>query len=113
MTFAALVQIQPVLYLAGPMTGLVAYNYPRFAQAADTLRKAGYTVLSPHENDLNPETASRSDYLRHGIGKLIQCTGIVLLEGFENSAGAKLELSLAHSLGMPSATYQEFITNNL
>lgn len=109
----ALVQFAPVLYLAGPMTGLAQYNYPRFAQAAATLRNAGYTVLSPHENDLNPETADRSDYLRHGIGKLIQCTGIVLLEGFENSAGAKLELSLAHSLGMPSATYQEFISNNL
>ena len=35
------------LYIAGPMTGLVAFNFPAFEAARQDLEDAGFEVESP------------------------------------------------------------------
>lgn len=39
------------LYLAGPMSGYVQFNFPAFYAATDDLRKRGYDIVSPAELD--------------------------------------------------------------
>ena len=37
------------IYIAGPMTGIVDYNFQAFHAAAKDLRAKGYTVFNPAE----------------------------------------------------------------
>jgi hypothetical protein len=97
-------------YIAGPMTGLPEYNYPAFEEAATRLRRRGRDVCSPHE--INTESAADRgcrqwyEYMVDGVRALLDCTDIVLLDGWELSRGAALELEIAKSLGMAVYTYR-------
>lgn len=102
---------KPKIYIAGPMTGYDNYNYPAFHDAFDHLNviwSDRYTVVSPaHDDQGHPEqppvtntTLGYDHCLRKAIAKLIDCQAIYLLIGWQNSAGARLELKIAHALGM-------------
>lgn len=112
---------QTPLYLAGPMSGIKAFNFPLFDEVAATLRARGYTIVSPAELD-DPET--RAAALASQNGKVIQCgktwgdslsrdlkvivdevRGIVLLPGWEKSSGARLEAFLGVTLKYPIFEY--------
>jgi Domain of unknown function (DUF4406) len=87
------------VYLSGPMTGLPDLNFPAFHDAAKALRECGYEVVNPAE--LNPDQSmSWTDCMRQDIKALCDCDGIALMDGWENSAGAHLELHIAHRLGL-------------
>lgn len=101
----------PKIYIAGPMTGYDDYNYPAFHDAFDHLNIIWgdrYTVVSPaHDDQGRPVQPPATDatlgydhYLRTAIAKLIDCQAIYLLTGWQNSTGARLELKIAHALGM-------------
>lgn len=87
------------LYLSGPMTGLPQFNYPAFTEAAVRLRLQGYVVVSPVKVS-GPPGREWHEYLRADIKALVDCDGIALMPGWETSAGAHLELHIAHRLGM-------------
>jgi hypothetical protein len=87
------------LYLSGPMTGLPQLNFPAFHRAAARLRERGYVVVSPAE--LNPDnTVTWQAAMRTDIKALCDCDAIALMPGWEKSAGAQLELHVAHRLGL-------------
>lgn len=87
------------IYLSGPMSGLPDLNFPAFKAAAEKLRAAGFEVVNPAE--LNPIAGSAwADCMRVDIKALLDCDAIVLLDGWEHSRGAKLELHVALALGM-------------
>jgi len=100
----------PRLYLAGPRTGLPNNNYPEFNRIADYLRRQGFHVENPAENDL-PESSSWADYMRAAIGQLIKCDVVVQLEGWEKSEGARLETDIALRLKILTIPYasDEFV----
>lgn len=97
------------VYIAGPMSGLPNFNFPYFDKAAKQLRAHGYDVVSPAELD-DPEFRARvmtlgvtgkepdllgawGDCLARDV-KLITdggIDGIVLLQDWQKSRGAKLE----------------------
>lgn len=86
------------IYLSGPMSGLTDPS-PAFHAYAAQLRAAGHEVVNPA--DLNPEPGKTwHDCLRTDIRELCGCDALALLPGWERSAGANLELHLAHRLGM-------------
>lgn len=96
------------IYVAGPMTGYVDYNYPAFNTAAVALRHLGYHVENPAENEhLNDGTWGWSDYLRRT--QLLTCDTIVLLPGWEQSEGAQIEFDLAGKLGIRRMLIDEFL----
>jgi hypothetical protein len=87
-------------YISGPMTGLPDYNRPAFNKAAEYLRKQGHVVWNPAEEFDSEYILPRKIYMRRDIEALLKCESIVMLKGWENSSGARLELEIARELEM-------------
>ena len=108
-------------YLGGPMRGIEEFNFPAFLKAARWLREQGHIVFNPAERDI----AVYGDTFSEGnlTGDEIEATkkfgfslrealaadmewicknadAIVLLPGWEASAGARTELALADTLSL-------------
>lgn len=99
------------VYIAGPMTGIADFNYPAFNEAAEALRAVGYEVESPAENEGGDFKHPYDWYLRRAIAKLITCDGMALLDGWEASRGARLEVGIAQECSIriaPIDTWREF-----
>lgn len=95
------------LYIAGPMSGLPEFNYPEFHRVARNLRRSGFEVLSPAENDF-PTGTSWETYMKDGINKMMQADGVAMLGGWNKSRGATVEYNLALELGLPVAYYLDW-----
>lgn len=96
------------VYISGPMTGLPDLNFPAFHAAAKALRAMGMQVTNPAE--LNTGTnAQWEDCMRVDVKALCDCTGLVLLPGWENSRGAFVELFLARQFAMPVTTLDKLL----
>lgn len=92
--------IKKAIYLAGPMTGIEDFNYPAFHSAAAKLRARGYPVINPAEAFGGATDLSFDTYMRYDLTCLLRdCDTIVVLEGWEKSPGAVLEVSVASALG--------------
>lgn len=108
------------LYVAGPMSGIPHFNIPLFDQVATTLRLMGHEVINPAEEDpppvraaalasehgdpadLLPTGSTHGDLLARDV-KLIAdgIDGVVLLSGWDNSKGARLEVFTALTYDKP------------
>lgn len=98
------------LYLAGPMTGIPAFNYPAFDAAAAALRRVGHEVINPADVDRDadgrdgppaPEDAlSHRAYMRRDLPLVIECDGVVVLPGWAASSGARCEVVVALTCGL-------------
>lgn len=85
------------IYIAGPMTGLPAMNYPAFKAEAARLRALGFEVENPAEN---PKQESWEAYMRVALRQMLTCDTIALLPGWINSRGANLERNVAQKVGL-------------
>ena len=92
------------LYLSGPMSSRLA-----FSEAAHRLRAMGHYVLSPAELDFLPQNVSKEDVALLIPGLVIRNLFILLtsafdavavLDGWESSKGARLEVITALFSGM-------------
>jgi hypothetical protein len=116
------------VYLAGPMSGIPAFNIPAFDAAAETLRSRGFDVVSPAEvdgpvtrevllkspdgdhRDL-PQDESWSYYLARDF-RILHDEGIeaiVTLPGWENSKGADWEVYIGKKLGIPQIGFDAIL----
>jgi hypothetical protein len=113
------------VYIAGPMTGIPQFNYPAFDAAAADLRRQGFDVVSPAELD-DPEARDAAmaspdgdlsafdtqtgktwgDLLARDV-KLVAdvVEGVVVLDGWERSRGARLETFVAELCSKPILRY--------
>ncbi|WP_259331943.1 DUF4406 domain-containing protein [Pseudomonas sp. GW101-3H06] len=66
------------VYVAGPMTGLMDFNYPAFNAAADQLRALGYEVENPADHGIVPG-AEWADYMAYDLTRPGLCGMIALL----------------------------------
>lgn len=84
------------LYLAGPITAFEGHRQA-FADAQARIKALGHNPINPL--DIYPgenwKLAMQAD-----IPVMLRCEGIVMLQGWPQSKGAKLELSLAMELGL-------------
>lgn len=95
-------------YLAGPMSGYPQFNFPAFIAAAADLRARGYEIVSPaeldSENGIDKQAMASTDgdasKLTQTWGDLLsrdvkivadQVQGIIFLDSWEKSRGARLE----------------------
>ncbi len=97
------------MYLSGPMTGLPNFNYPAFAQAATSLRDRGLTVVSPHEALGGHGDRTREEYMREDLKQMLECHAVCLLDGYELSPGALLEIEVARQCGMVVLNYEDVL----
>lgn len=87
------------IYVAGPMSGLPAFNFPAFHAYAAQLRADGWHVVNPAE--INPDSALPwAECMRRDIAALVTCDAIHLLSGWRASKGATLEHHIAERLGL-------------
>lgn len=80
------------VYLSGPMTGKPDWGRAAFNAAEEKYRRLGYKVLNPAilPTDLRPEA-----YMPICLAMLREADMIVMLEGWENSQGARMEAMYA------------------
>ena len=93
------------IYLSGKITGLDKEVYTRqFERAENFYKTSGFDVINPvkiGEEILkqNP-SATWEDFMQKDLEALKTCTHIALLEGWEESKGAKMEKAEAEKLGL-------------
>jgi hypothetical protein len=100
-----------VWYLSGPMTGYENFNYPAFQRATLHFRSMGMVIISPHEIP-SPATELADEqmweyYIAACLEEMKICNKIIMLEGWPESRGAKLELERALKLEMQVYFYWE------
>lgn len=103
------------IYLAGPMSGYKNFNYDAFNAAAEALREAGYRVLNPAEFGGGGQDDSFHNYMRVDLAIIIaEADALVCLQDWEQSAGAKNEVTVARAIGIPVWDITEFapVENN-
>jgi hypothetical protein len=98
------------------MTGIPNYNFDAFDAKRDEIAAAGHIPVSPADLDraMGFEPTSELSvagvpidgaFLRFAIQRdvdaILQCDAIVMLEGWENSRGARGERAVAEWLGLP------------
>lgn len=90
-------------YLSGPMSGYPELNFPAFERAAAWLRFTYKTeTLSAHEIKHPEGTTEWDKFLALDLQWMLRtCDAIVLMEGWPQSKGARLELSTAMALDWP------------
>jgi len=91
------------------MTGLPEYNYPAFNHAAKVAREmlADAELANSYELVFNPAesfggdtTKARETYFVEDMLALARSERIILLPGWEKSAGARLEVAAAKEMGL-------------
>lgn len=87
-----------IIYLSGPMSGISDFNFPEFDRVAAELRAKGYEVISPAEID--QPVKQWTACMRNDIPELLKADTIALLKEWDSSAGARIEVAIAWSLGM-------------
>jgi predicted anti-sigma-YlaC factor YlaD len=99
------------IYISGPIAGYPAFKEV-FESAAKYLRFLHFDVVNPvevppheHEGECPPSYTqngvhSAACYLRGDLKALLDCDAILMLSGWENSVGARLEHSVAAHCGL-------------
>lgn len=110
------VEIQPLtkekrkkrIFLSGPMTGIKDFNFPLFNAVAEKVRGLGFEVVNPvdickkfkKERVLADKTVFEQMINEQQEAERT-CDILMLLPGWENSKGVRLELKTALEMGLP------------
>lgn len=95
------------LYLSGPMTNVENYNHDLFNKVAAEFRMVGFDVCSPSEFFDGDKTREREEYMREAFKYLLEADTVVILPGWEESKGARIEIMVAQELGLNIVEYVE------
>ena len=93
-----------IIYIAGPMTGLPAYNRDAFMDAARLLTEAGHTALNPA---MLPTTLPDHAYMPICTAMIDAADAIYMLDGFQKSLGARCERLYAKRQGKIEITEKD------
>lgn len=112
------------LYVAGGMRGYKDFNFPTFDRAEQFLREYGHTTINPAQHDREngfdgkgmtgfEPLSEREDFdlratLMWDLDQVANADGVAVLPGWEKSSGARAEVALAHALGVPVASVEQW-----
>lgn len=101
-----------MIYVSGPVTGLPMNNYPVFEMVRKALTEAGYEVFAPPDLKELVDVADPQwdDFMRVAINclTLYDVEGVATVEGWSESKGARMEISIADGLGIPVLPWVEW-----
>lgn len=94
-----------MIYISGPMRGIPELNHPLFREVKERFCGFGWMVKSPVDIgrdafDKN-EIVSSGEYVRVDVRALTYCTAITMLPGWQYSVGARCEMVVARTIGLP------------
>lgn len=95
------------LYICGPMSGHDDWNHPMFHKVTQEFRNVNFQVCNPAEFFDGDTSRDRKDYMREAFKYLLEADTIVLLPGWEESKGARLEAAIATELELIIVEYVE------
>lgn len=108
------------IYTIGPVTGIEQDNRPEFERVKRALELAGHRAKVPH--DFVDEASSWSQAMRTSIREMLRerwfstplfChpvyDAIAMLDGWEDSRGARIEHDLAEALEIPCKPWREWL----
>ena len=84
------------IYIAGPISGLPNFNRDAFNAEAHRLLGLGHVALNPA---ILPDGLEQHEYMAICIEMVKMADQLVVLPGWERSAGARAEHALAIKLG--------------
>ncbi|WEA31661.1 MULTISPECIES: DUF4406 domain-containing protein [Aeromonas] len=84
------------IYIAGPISGLPNFNRDAFNAEAHRLLGLGHVALNPA---ILPDGLEQHQYMAICIEMVKMADQLVMLPGWERSAGARAEHALAIKLG--------------
>lgn len=89
------------IYISGKISGTnLAETRKRFAAVAKAMKRLGYEPVNPFENGLT-EHDTWDAHITKDIATLLQCKAIYMLQGWQESKGARIEHYIATEIGMP------------
>ena len=100
--------LTPIVYIAGPVTGIADDNRPAFERTREQLLAIDSLEVVTIPHDLVPSNYDHENAMRICLDYLVHETDIVaLLPGWENSRGASLERDVAEQLSVPTMTVDQ------
>ena len=90
-----------VIYVSGKISGMDEKEArAKFKVGEDIVREMGAEPINPFDILEQSDELQWIDYMRADIKALVDCDGILMLDNWKDSDGAKLELLIAQGLKM-------------
>lgn len=104
------------VYISGPMTGIENLNKFEFKKYEEKFKNLNFEVINPHNlfskdevklmDDLLKEKKitfeeHHSFFMKRDIKEMMNCDFLTVLNGWEKSKGANIEVYIARNLKMP------------
>lgn len=96
------------IYLSGPITGVPDYQ-GRFEKAAEEINRAlgdSWVIMNPA---VLPEGLTTAEYMIVDLQLVKAADFIIMLPGWTESTGAKLEKLFAQYIGVKAYEYEDFM----
>lgn len=106
MTLDDLANVKRV-FLCGKITGDHGYKL-KFGYAANALERAGFAVMNPAI--LPPEGFEHGQYMKVTLAMLSVCDALFYLSDWDESTGARIEISEATRTGKRIFSFKEWFT---
>jgi len=92
-------------YISGPMSGIADYNRPAFHALDMELQASGYWTYNPANVKLDGDDWHQ--YMKIHLQELPKCDVVFVLNGWQQSRGARIEAANAWFLGIPVLCWPE------
>ena len=89
------------IYISGKISGTdLTETRKRFAAVAKAMKRIGVEPVNPLENGLSEHDTWEAHIIKD-IADLLHCNAIYMLQGWQESKGARIEHYIATEIGIP------------